>query len=147
MSKLSKKSAWRAPDEYGRSLTGLSVNLLVKDVESSLEFHWQVLGATELYSDVDFAAFQFGDVGWMLHADHTYDAHPLYRTLQHGSARGIGAEIRLHGRDPDTAQATAQRLGYEVLQVSTDKPHGVREVFLVDPDGYLWVPDVPLPPR
>ncbi len=144
MSKLSDKSAWMAADDYGRSLTGLSVNLLVKDVARSLEFHREVLGATELYSDADFAAFEFAKVGWMLHADHTYDAHPLHATLQTGHTRGIGAEIRLHGRDPDKAQAAAQRLGYQVLQESTDKPHGVREVFLVDPDGYLWVPDIPL---
>lgn len=141
MSKLSNKTAWMAPDDYGRSLTGLGVNLLVKDVTRSLKFHREVLGATELYSDVDFAAFEFAGAGWMLHADHTYDAHPLHATL-HTGPRGIGAEIRLHGRDPDAAQAAAERLGYQVLQESMDKPHGVREVFLVDPDGYLWVPDV-----
>ena len=146
MSKLSDKTAWMTADDYGRSLSGLSVNLLVKDVTRSLEFHREVLGATELYSDVDFAAFEFSQAGWMLHADHTYDAHPLHSTLKTGQTRGIGAEIRLHGRDPDGAQAEAERLGYQVLQEATDKPHGVREVFLVDPDGYLWVPDIPLVP-
>ena len=24
-----------------------------------------------------------------------------------------------------------------------DKPHGLREAYLVDVDGYVWVPDVP----
>ena len=147
MSTRSKKSAWMPADDYGRSLSGLSVNLLVKDVERSLEFHREVLGATELYSDVDFAAFEFAQANWMLHADHTYDAHPLYATLTRQHTRCVGTEIRLHGRDPDEAQAEAEHLGYRVLQQSMDKPHGVREVFLLDIDGYLWVPDVPLPAK
>jgi len=25
-----------------------------------------------------------------------------------------------------------------------DKPHGLREAYLIDPDGYIWVPDTPL---
>jgi hypothetical protein len=55
----------------------------------------------------------------------------------------VGAELRLHGRDPDAAEAAAKRLGYTVLASATDKPHGLREVFLIDSDGYLWVPDIP----
>jgi hypothetical protein len=27
-----------------------------------------------------------------------------------------------------------------VLAASADKPHGLRECFLADPDGYVWVP-------
>ena len=80
----------------------------------------------------------------MLHADHTYDSHPLDVSLRTGQSRGLGAEIRLHGRDPDQAQDVAQRLGYQVLQKAMDKPHGLREVFILDPEGYLWVADIPL---
>jgi hypothetical protein len=79
----------------------------------------------------------------MLHADHTYLDHPLHANLASGQARGIGAELRLHGRDPDAAEAAACRLGYTVLASTVDKPHGLREVYLLDADGYLWVPDVP----
>ena len=53
-------------------------------------------------------------------------------------------EIRLHGIDPDTAEAKAHELGYTVLSGAVDKPHGLREVYLLDGDGYCWVPDVPL---
>ena len=144
MSSRSKKVPWMEADTYGRSLSGLSINLLVKDVGRCLEFHREVLGASELYSDPDFAAFEFENVSWMLHADHTYDAHPLAELLQGGQSRGLGAEIRLHGRDPDLAENAARRLGYRVLQPVMDKPHGLREVFLLDPEGYLWVADSPL---
>ena len=47
--------AWMPADEYGRSLKGLTLNLLVEDIEKSLRFQRQVLGARVVYSDVDFA--------------------------------------------------------------------------------------------
>ena len=33
-------------------------------------------------------------------------------------------------------------IGGGVLQEATDKPHGLREAYLYDPDGYVWVPSV-----
>ena len=39
----------------------------------------------------------------------------------------------------------AASLGYTVLAEAADKPHGLRESYIVDPDGYIWVPDRPLP--
>ena len=79
----------------------------------------------------------------MLHADHAYLGHPLGASLTTDQARGVGAELRLHGRDPDEAESAHRRLGLEVLVKATDKPHGLREAYLLDPDGYLWVVDVP----
>jgi len=144
MAKRGTGEPWMSADAYGRSLRGLTVNLLVRDVAAALPFHEQVLAAECLYHDADFAAFRFGEAEWMLHADHTYDAHPLHATLVLDGPRGMGAELRLHGRDPDAAEAAARRLGFAVLAAAEDKPHGVREAFLVDADGYLWVPDLPL---
>ena len=132
-----------APD-YGRSLKGLTINLLVRDVAAALAFHRAVLDVEVVYDDADFAVVRRGDAEWMLHADHTYRDHPLHGSLRPDIARGIGAEIRLHGRDPDAAEAVARDLGYTVLDGAADKPHGLREVYIVDADGYLWVPDVPL---
>ncbi|MGE3539277.1 MAG: VOC family protein [Candidatus Tectimicrobiota bacterium] len=141
--KLRTGDPWMPAAAYGRSLRGLTINLLVRDINASLPFHREVLGAEVVYSDPDFAVLHYADVGWMLHADHTYLAHPLHPSLTQEQPRGVGAELRLHGRDPDAAEAAARRLGYTVLARSTDKPHGLREVYLLDVDGYLWVPDVP----
>jgi hypothetical protein len=47
--------------------------------------------------------------------------------------------------DPDAAAAAAHQRDYTVLVVLADKPHGLREAYIVDPDGYVWVPDVRLP--
>lgn len=141
--KLRTGDPWMPAAAYGRSLRGLSLNLLVRDINASLPFHREVLGAEVVYSDPDFAALSYGEVNWMLHADHTYLDHPLHPSLPQDQPRGVGAELRLHGRDPDVAEAAARRLGYTVLAKTTDKPHGLREVYIMDVDGYLWVPDVP----
>jgi catechol 2,3-dioxygenase-like lactoylglutathione lyase family enzyme len=135
---------WMAADAYGRSLGGLSVNLLVRDVGVSCGFAREVLGAEVVYEDPDFAVLRRAGAEWMVHADHTYRDHPLHGSLASGDVRGIGAELRLHGCDPDQAEAAARRHGCTILAGAMDKPHGLRECFILDPDGYLWVPDVSL---
>ena len=136
---------WMSAEDYGRSLTGLSINLLVTSVPESVAFAIQVLGAESVYDDPDFAVVKANGVEWMLHADHTYDRHPMTGVLQSAEVRGCGVELRLHGCDPDTACKNAEAHNYHVLEAPTDKPHGVREAFIVAPDGYVWVVDVPLP--
>ncbi len=131
-------------DDYGRSLTGLGVNLLVTSVADSVRFATTVLDAKVVYSDVDFAVLSAQDTEWMLHADHTYDSHPMAGVVDSVPARGCGIELRLHHCDPDLACAKAREHDYIVLADALDKPHGVREAFIVAPDGYIWVLDCPL---
>ena len=140
--KLRQGDPWMSAKEYARSLHGLTVNLLVRDVAKSVEFQRQVLGATVVYADPDFAVCSGYGSEWMLHADHTYDAHPMGSVVPADPVRGGGAELRVHGRDPDEAEAAARRLGFTVLSPAADKGHGLREAYLRDPDGYVWVPDV-----
>ena len=140
--KLRVGDPWMPAKDYGRSLRGLTVNLLVADIEAALAFQREVLGATIVYSDLDFAVCSGFEADWMLHADHTYENYPMGSTVGVASPRGGGLEIRLHGCDPDAAEAAARRLGFEVLSPATDKGHGLREAYIRDPDGYVWVPDV-----
>ena len=145
MTKLRTGEPWMPAPDYGRSLTGLGINLLVREIESALPFHTEVLGAEVVYSDPDIAVLRRDGVEWMLHAHHTYDAHPWYPVLTSDVPRGVGAELRLHGRNPDAAEAAARRLGFVIVQAAADKPHGLREAYIADRDGYVWVPDVPIP--
>ena len=134
---------WMSAVDYGRSLRGMSINLLVYDIKRAVEFQTEVLGALAVYSDPDFAVMKGFGAEWMLHADHTYSNHPLGGSLNGSLARGVGIELRLHGCDPDAAQERARARGEIILAEATDKPHGLREAYLIDPDGYIWVPDVP----
>ena len=127
---------------YGRSLRGFGVNLLVPDVGRTLGFLTEVLGVTVVHANRDFAVLEQDGQQWMLHGDHTYHSHPLLSLTGDGALRGIGVELRLYGIDPDVAEAKARAAGYDVLQASQNKPHGLRECYLADRDGYIWVPGV-----
>jgi len=129
-----------AADAYGRSLKGFGVNLLVRDVARAVAFQTEVLEAELVYADADFAVLAHDGRQWMLHGDHTYGEHPLLTLTGDGAIRGAGIELRLYGVDPDAAEARAGARGDTVLASSADKPHGLRECYLADPDGYVWVP-------
>jgi catechol 2,3-dioxygenase-like lactoylglutathione lyase family enzyme len=141
------KTPWMDANEFGRSIpNGLGLCLLVKDVEASVGFASHVLGAESIYDDEDFAFIRepVSGASWILHADHAYSDHRLSGLVRSVQGRGMGAEFRLYGLDPDAAEARAREWGYTILDGSTDKPHGLREVFIFDPDWYCWVPSVPL---
>ena len=132
-----------SPPDYGRSLRGLGINLLVRDVDRAVTFARDVLGLTIVYSDADLAVLRHGEHEWMVHADHTYDAHALLPRARVAALRGGGIELRVHDVDPDAAVAAALAGGFEVLEPAADKPHGLREAYILDADGYVWVPDLP----
>jgi len=140
--KLSTGEPWMPASKYARSLKGLTINLLVQNMEETLRFQRAVLGVEVIYSDPDFAVLRGYGGEWMLHGDHTYEGHALKSALRDATQRGAGAELRLHGCDPDKAEAAARQLGFKVLAGAADKPHGLREAYVADADGYVWVPDV-----
>jgi len=137
--------AFMAADDYGRGMRPFSVNLLVRDTRVSLAFYERVLGAAVRYADDDFAVLKLLDFEFMLHADHTYDHHPLYKRLQTPGLRGTGVELRVFGIDPDSLERRAREAGATIIQTTRDFPHGWRGVMLADPDGYIWAVGVPTP--
>ncbi|HNB26846.1 MAG TPA: VOC family protein [Alphaproteobacteria bacterium] len=134
-------------EEYGRSLKGLGINLLVRDVGRSAAFARDVLGAKVVFADQDFAVIRYANgpiqAEWMLHSDGTYHSNPVLNLLGDAQIRGAGAELRLYHCDPDAAVERAKAHGHHVLAEAADKPHGLRESYILDPDGYCWVPGVP----
>ncbi len=143
MAKKRTGAPWMPAADFSRTLEGLSINLLVADVPASVQFAQTVLEAEIVYEDVDFAVLRRGKAGWILHADHTYEDHPLSGVVAGLEGRGAGAEIRLHQFDPDAAEVRARDADYTILAGAADKGHGLREVYILDPDGYCWVLDRP----
>jgi catechol 2,3-dioxygenase-like lactoylglutathione lyase family enzyme len=133
-----------SPADYGRTLSGLSVNLIVREVARSVPFYTGVLGLRLLYSDDDFAALERDGVRLQLHADHTYARMPWANRLEETAPRGLGAEIRILGIDPDAAEQRARDSGFNVAVPVRDWPHGWRDCVLEDPDGYTFAVGVPL---
>jgi catechol 2,3-dioxygenase-like lactoylglutathione lyase family enzyme len=130
--------------DYGRTLSGLTINLIVRDVARSIPFYTGVLEMSLLHSDEDFAAFERDGVKLQLHADHTYARMPWASRLSDHAPRGLGAEIRILGIDPDAAEKRAREGGFTVAVPVRDWPHGWRDCLIEDPDGYTFAVGLPL---
>ena len=143
--KKSSSTPFMAAPDYGKSLAAFTVNLLSQDLERALVFQRDVLNAEVRHADEDLLIVQGYGSSWMVHADHTYDAHALLADTRAHARRGAGIELRLHHCDPDAVAERARANGFRVLDGPRDQPdHGLREAHVIDADGYVWVPDVPL---
>lgn len=131
-------------EEFGASLTGIGLNLLVRDVPAEVTFLTEVFGMTAFQTSADFAILRYHDQVMQLHSDGTYHSNPLLGLLPEAGARGAGAEIRLYQTDPDGAATRAKAVGAYILHPPTDKPHGLREVYILCENGYAWVASRPL---
>ena len=47
----------------------------------------------------------------------------------------MGVELRLLGCNPDRAEMRAIKHGFKVISKSQDKPHGLRECYIIDNEG------------
>ncbi|UWQ49702.1 glyoxalase [Leisingera caerulea] len=130
-------------DSFGRSLRGIGINLLVRDVPAELSFLENVFAMKGHQVTQDFAIVTYGGQVFQLHSDGTYAENPLLGLLPENPPRGAGIEIRLYETDPDQAVALAAAAGFTVLQAPTDKPHGLREAYILCDNGYAWVPSRP----
>ena len=137
------KTPWMKADDFGRSLPkGIGINLLVPEIGQMEAFCRDVLGATIVYADEDFAAVTLLGSVFMLHADHSYQDNPMIGVIEGVEQRGTGIEIRIYGLDPDVAEKRAREHGHHVLAGSLDKPHGLRECHIVGPSFYVFVPSL-----
>lgn len=127
---------------FGHALRGISLNLLVRDVEAEVAFLTAVFGLAAHRVSRDFAILTHAGQPFQLHADGTYAGHPLPGLLPEAGPRGAGIELRLHEADPDLAVARLSAFPEAMLlQAATDKPnHGLREAVILCPMGYAWVP-------
>ena len=133
-------------DEFGKSLRGIGINLLTRDVRGLVSFLEDVFLAKAHQISDDFAIVTYENHVFQIHADSTYHSHPLLSLLPENGPRGGGIEIRMYGTDPDLAERRARDHVHRstVLQTAEDKPHGLRECVLLCENGYAWIPSLPL---
>jgi len=134
------------PEEFGASLRGFGLNILVRDVRAEAAFLGAVFGMAAHRVSDDFAIMAYHGHLMQLHADHTYGAHPLLGLVPESPPRGAGASLHLFETDPDTAAGRAGAAGGHVLQPPANKPHGLRETCILCENGYAWVASRPLTP-
>lgn len=131
-------------DTFGRSLRGMGLNLLVRDVRAHVAFLETVFEMSAHRVSIDFAIMEYHGQVFQLHSDGTYHSNPLQGLLPENPPRGAGIEIRLYETDADLAVQRAEAAGATILQPPTDKPHGLREAYILCADGYAWVPSRPI---
>lgn len=129
--------------DFGASLRGLGINILVTDVLRTAKFLADVFEMQAHRLSADFAIMTYGGQVFQLHSDGTYHSNPLLGLLPENPPRGAGVEIRLYDTDPDIACGRARLSGGTVLQEPAEKPHGLREAYILCTDGYAWVPGKP----
>lgn len=130
-------------DSFGRSLSGIGLNLLVRDIRAEVAFLETVFSMRAHQVSDDFAIVVYGTDVFQLHSDGTYHSNPLLGLLPETPPRGAGIEIRLYNTDPDQAVQRALAQDAVILQAATDKPHGLREAYILCANGYAWVPSRP----
>ena len=126
--------------ELSQSLKGLGINLLVSNVKNTSIFLKTIFNIELFQQTDDFAIAKYENQIFQLHADKTYHNNPLPNLLPENGARGAGVEIRLYNSNPDVAEKLARKYSYKILQPCTNKPHGLRECYILDNDGYCWIP-------
>ncbi|KIN62637.1 Glyoxalase/bleomycin resistance protein/dioxygenase [Sulfitobacter noctilucicola] len=127
-------------EDFGASLRGMGLNLLVRDVAAQVSFLQTVFDMQVFQPTADFAIVTYVDQVFQVHSDGTYHANPLLSLLPENPPRGGGIEIRLYDTDPEEACERAEQAGATILQPPTDKPHGLREAYILCENGYAWVP-------
>ena len=130
--------------DFGASLRGIGINLLVRDVGREVAFLETVFGMKAFQLTADFVIMTYGVQVFQLHSDGTYHSNPLLGLLPENPPRGAGLEIRLYDSDPEAVCALAEGAGGTILQEPTDKPHGLREAYVLCENGYAWVASRPL---
>ena len=137
---------WIPAPAYGALLPQFTVNLIVRSIDTALDFYRDMFDARVHYADPDFAALRILGLELMLHADHTYEHHPWAEALRDRGPRGLGAELRLLGIDPDEIAKRARKRDALLTDVAV-RGHGWREVMVRDPDGYVWAVGESLPSK
>lgn len=131
-------------DMFGRSLAGLGVNLLTRDVRGLAAFLAEVFGLAAHRLSDDFAIIAHDATLFQLHSDGTYHSNPLPQLIPENPPRGGGIQLYLFGVNPDDAVARAEAAGHMVIEPPSDKPHGLREATILSPEGYAFSPAVRL---
>lgn len=131
-------------EDFGQSLRGIGLNILVRDVRATCAFLEDIFRVGVHRLSDDFAIVTYGDGVFQVHSDGTYHQNPLLNLVPENPPRGVGLEIRFYDTDPDNAVALAEARGAMILQAPEDKPHGLREAYILCDNGYAWVPSRPL---
>ena len=116
----------------------LRIELFVDDLDTSIGFY-AALGFAVERREHDYASLRWGDavigLGPAAKLPETGPGPGLTQERLAG-ARGAGVEIVLEVEDLDAALAVVRAAGHPLADPPQDRPWGLRDFRLADPDGY-----------
>ena len=116
----------------------LRIELFVDDLDTSIGFY-AALGFAVERREHDYASLRWGDavigLGPIAKLPPSGPG-PGFTRERLAGVRGAGTEIVLEVDDLDVALAAVHAAGRALAEEPTDRPWGLRDFRLTDPDGY-----------
>jgi len=115
------------------------IELFVDDIDASIRFYERALGFRLVRREADYASLERAGavLGLGSIAKLPADAPgPGFTRARLAGVRGAGVEIVLEVDDVDAALEAVQRAGYRPVEPLRDRPWGLRDFRVADPDGY-----------
>jgi catechol 2,3-dioxygenase-like lactoylglutathione lyase family enzyme len=117
---------------------GLRLELFVEDMADSIAFYTQVLAfEVARHEPDDYASLRWGDaiLGIGAVAKLPEEGGYFGRNIS-SHRRGLGVEIVLEVDDVEEWHARIGTSGHPILEHLQDRPWGLRDFRIADPDGY-----------
>jgi lactoylglutathione lyase len=123
------------------SVTGLRLELFVRDMEVSIAFYLEVLGFELTRREEGYASLRSGSVVLGLGPISKLPEHDGYFTRDRlAKNRGAGVEIVLEVDDVVAFRDQVRAAGSPVLEELQLRPWGLMDFRITDPDGYYLRP-------
>ncbi len=115
------------------------LELFVGDLDASIDFYERALGFRAVRREPGYASLRRGEaeLGLARTADlPARGAGPGFTRERLAAGRGAGVEIVLEVEDLADAVRAVERAGFALAEPVRERPWGLRDFRLADPDGY-----------
>ena len=126
----------------------LRLEQFVEHLDASVSFYEHALGFQVARREPGYASLRRGDAELGLVPISRLPARstgPAFSQERLAADRGAGVEIVLEVEDLAAAVEVVTRAGFELVEPARDRPWGLRDFRLTDPDGYYVRVTTPAP--